>query len=457
MKQITAILVAVAVFITACGDDGPSNPGSGSTPKAGDYDFDNMEQRAGSVVPVKITPKSGMSSGARTIRYAGKAALPQEQGSYAVTFNVAAADGWNAAANLSAGNLKVLAPLPVADDFTIGNMNQRVGSVSPVAIAPKSRKSSGKITIKYNNNAALPGEKGSYAVTFDVEAAEGWDAVTGLSAGDLHIEEYLVGPANGPGEFQVYLCFGQSNMEGVNNTTSHFIPEEYRSYTNDRFQVLAAVDMPKLKRTKENWYTASPPLVCDDRALCPADFFGRAMVGSIRNPDVKVGVIIVAVSGAALDIFDKANYADYIDGLGADTQGWMHWGYDRYDGKPYERLVELAKIAQGEGGVIKGILLHQGESGGGKPSWGENVKRIYDNLLDDLGLASESIPLLAGEPIRWNKNLINGLPAISDQFHVISSEGCEALKGEDADHFSPAGMAELGRRYANKMLDLLYP
>jgi hypothetical protein len=270
-------------------------------------------------------------------------------------------------------------------------------------------------------------------------------------------DKYHVGPASGPEEFQVYLCFGQSNMEGVNNTTNHKIPDEYKSYTNDRFKVLAAVDMPKNSRTKERWYTASPPLVCDDRALCPADFFGRIMVDRIRNPKVKVGVIIVAVSGAALDVFDKVNYEKYINGLDEGTAGWMHWGYDRYGGKPYVRLVELAKVAQRDGGVIKGILLHQGESAGGDPTWGANVKRIYENLLEDLELQPNSIPLLAGEPIRWNKGLINGLPAISPQFHVIESKGCEALMGDDADHFSPAGMAELGTRYANKMIELLYP
>ena len=32
-----------------------------------------------------------------------------------------------------------------------------------------------------------------------------------------------------------------------------------------------------------------------------------------------------------------------------------------YDGNPYARLVEMAKLAQKDG-VIKGVLLHQGES-----------------------------------------------------------------------------------------------
>ena len=257
--------------------------------------------------------------------------------------------------------------------------------------------------------------------------------------------------------FHIYLCFGQSNMEGVNNSTNNFIPPEYRAYAEERFKVLVSVNMNQLnpKREKEKWYTASPPLPRGDRGLCPADNFGRTLVERIPDQNIKIGVIIVAVSGAALDIFDKVNYAGYIENLDAGTKSWMHWSYDIHGGNPYARLVELAKIAQKDG-VIKGILLHQGESGGGKPSWGANVKRIYDDLLNDLGLAPSSIPLLAGEPISINKHLINGLPAISPQFHVIKSDGCSALGPGDEAHFSPSGMMELGKRYAEKMLELGY-
>jgi len=255
--------------------------------------------------------------------------------------------------------------------------------------------------------------------------------------------------------FHIYLCFGQSNMEGVNNSTNHFIPEEYKKYNNERFKVLAAVDMPKLCREKENWYTAVPPIVREDRGLCPADNFGRTLVNRISNPDIKIGVIIVAVSGAAIDIFDKENFKKYIKNLDADTVSWMSHSYGIHNSNPYARLVELAKTAQKDG-VIRGILLHQGESGGGTPNWRENVKRIYDDLLRDLNLESNSIPLLAGQPIRYGIDNINSLPALSSQFHVISSNGCKALGGDDTDHFSPEGMMELGKRYADKMIELIY-
>ena len=52
----------------------------------------------------------------------------------------------------------------------------------------------------------------------------------------------------------VFLCFGQSNMEGFPG-----IEEQDKGPVDERFQVLAAVDFPKQGRTKGNWYPAVPP------------------------------------------------------------------------------------------------------------------------------------------------------------------------------------------------------
>jgi len=58
---------------------------------------------------------------------------------------------------------------------------------------------------------------------------------------------------------------------------------------------------------------------------------------------------------------------------------------NEYGGNPYGRLIEIAKLAQKDG-VIKGILLHQGESNAGDNAWPLKVKGIYDNLIKDLNL-----------------------------------------------------------------------
>ena len=77
-------------------------------PTAGDYTFGNLTQTAGGVNVVTITHKTGKSTGKRTILYDGKEAVPQRAGEYAVTFNVAAVPGWDAATGLSAGTLTVI-------------------------------------------------------------------------------------------------------------------------------------------------------------------------------------------------------------------------------------------------------------------------------------------------------------------------------------------------------------
>ena len=85
---------------------------------------------------------------------------------------------------------------PAAGDFTVGNLAQTEGNVTPVTIAPKTDKSNGTITIYYSGSSpttyakstALPTAAGTYTVTFDVAETAGFNAATGLSAGILAIE-----------------------------------------------------------------------------------------------------------------------------------------------------------------------------------------------------------------------------------------------------------------------------
>jgi hypothetical protein len=77
---------------------------------------------------------------------------------------------------------------PVAGDFTVGNLSQVTGSVTPVTITPKAGKSTGAIIIYYAGSTTLPTAGGEYAVTFDVAAVAGkWEAATALVAGTLDI------------------------------------------------------------------------------------------------------------------------------------------------------------------------------------------------------------------------------------------------------------------------------
>jgi len=248
----------------------------------------------------------------------------------------------------------------------------------------------------------------------------------------------------------VFLCFGQSNMEGFPG-----LEEQDQTHVDDRFQVLAAVDFPKLDRKKGGWYTAVPPLCRPSSGLCPADFFGRTMVSNLP-PGIRVGVVNVSVAGCKIELFEKDNFQGYA----STAPGWMSNIIKQYDGNPYQYLVDMAKRAQKDG-VIKGILLHQGESNTNDREWPNKVKGIYENLLKDLNLQADAVPLLAGELVGADQQgacasmnkIIDDLPRTLPTAHVVSSEGCASRP--DHLHFTPAGYRELGKRYAETMLPLL--
>ncbi|MBO7592990.1 MAG: hypothetical protein J6T00_06460 [Bacteroidaceae bacterium] len=250
--------------------------------------------------------------------------------------------------------------------------------------------------------------------------------------------------------FHIYLCFGQSNMEG-----NAAIESKDRTGVSSRFKMMAAVDMPSYNRKKGNWYTATPPLCRNSTGLTPADYFGRTMVENLPE-SIKVGVINVAVGGAKIELFDQDKCADYIKG---EAQ-WFKNYCAEYNNDPYKVLVTMAKKAQ-KVGVIKGILLHQGCSNNTQRDWPVKVKRVYIRLLNDLGLNEEETPLLIGELLSqekggacWGHNsVIAKTASVIPNSYVISSKDCPGAA--DGLHFTAEGYRMIGKRYAETMLKIL--
>jgi hypothetical protein len=219
---------------------------------------------------------------------------------------------------------------------------------------------------------------------------------------------------------------------------------------DSRFKMIATAAGCNNRRVGE-WYDAIPPLAHCGGGLGPVDYFGRTLVKNLPE-EIKVGVAVVAVAGCGIELFEKDKYQSY------DMADWMRGIVNSYGGNPYGRLVEVAKKAQ-QYGVIKGILLHQGESNNGDQSWPGRVKGIYDNLMKDLGL--KDIPLLVGETVSgdvggvcsYHNTVIAKLPQVISNSHVISSQGL----GQQGDglHFTSAAYRTFGQRYAETMLKLL--
>lgn len=249
-------------------------------------------------------------------------------------------------------------------------------------------------------------------------------------------------------KFQIYLCFGQSNMEGG------LPPDAIDMYdVGNRFQTLATKDFSSPNRIMGNWYTANTPIISDKNTISPVDYFGRSMIAALPV-GYKVGVVCVAIGGADIRAFMSDKVQDYIN---------APYYFEQYGNDPYRRLVEMAKMAKNVG-VIKGILLHQGEKNCGDPEWPQWVKTIYDSLISDLELNAAEVPLLVGEVVNATENgecavhnnVIAQVPSVIPTAHVISSYGCPC--SADRLHFSALGYRILGKRYAIKMLELLgYP
>ena len=300
-------------------------------------------------------------------------------------------------------------------------------------------------------------------------------------------------------DFHIYIAFGQSNMvgylgppigrDGNSGADTKWVGNNGFDTPPKNFVVMAAANNDSLPygRKMGQWYPAVPPLNRAGNGINPADFFGRTIAEAVADKGIKVGVIMVAVDGVQINMFspDLDGFKNYI--TSRVDQSWeRQQGHAYVDTSvqnpiptsdfvtvdyPYKRLVDLAKKAQQEG-VIKGIIMHQGESGvqEGTGDYNKYVRKIYDSLCNDLGLEAGKVPFLAGEPVREDSLNINLIRSIPDAFtdipntaFVISSEGLTGWEpGSQEDwgnrriHFSLEGYKELGERYGQKMLELLY-
>lgn len=252
--------------------------------------------------------------------------------------------------------------------------------------------------------------------------------------------------------FHIYIAFGQSNMEGQAAIATA------DKTVNSRFKILASTTCSDPSRTNGSWSSAIPPLFnCSSvwggssGGYSLLDNFGEVM--ATKLPGVTVGVIPVAVAGTAIDLFDKAKYSTYLSSAASYIQSRAA----SYGGNPYQRIIDLGKAAK-QVGVIKGILMHQGETDAYNSTWATEVKKVYNDMLTDLGLGADSVPLIVGEVLSPGQcsganTQIDALPNTISTAHVVKSTG---LGGQsDNLHFTHASYDSLGSRYAMMMISLL--
>jgi len=216
IAAIIAVIGFMVLPLTGCPDEEslpppPPPPPPKSTPTAADFDIHGLTHKYEAEITeykVTITPKAGKSTGTITAYYEGtdgkdyakSTNAPSDLGKYAVTFDVAAADGWNPASGLTAGTMLVTDTLftPEAGHFDITGISVTYdGSPKSVTITAQTGKTEGTVTIyyegtggtTYTKSATAPTNAGTYAVTFDVSESDAWAAGTGLSKGTLTIDK----------------------------------------------------------------------------------------------------------------------------------------------------------------------------------------------------------------------------------------------------------------------------
>jgi enterochelin esterase-like enzyme len=237
-------------------------------------------------------------------------------------------------------------------------------------------------------------------------------------------------PTPNGGKFHCFLLLGQSNMAG------YALAQSSDKVEDPRVLVLGYDNNAALGRVTNKWDVASPPLHASWlNAIGPGDWFGKTMIQKVPSGDT-IGLIPCAISGERIETFMKSG------------------------GTKYNWILNRARIAQQNGGVIDGIIFHQGESNSGDPSWPGKVKTLVEDLRKDLNLGNA--PFIAGEllysgPCAGHNTLVNKLPSMITNCSVVSAKG---LVVDPADtqyrlHFSHDSSVTLGKRYAEKMIQAL--
>lgn len=229
-------------------------------------------------------------------------------------------------------------------------------------------------------------------------------------------------------ERSIFLLMGQSNMAG-----------------RGRLSEVSVLAHPHVLMLREDsWGPATEPLHTDKPEIAGVGLGMSFALELMRSPAVtRIGLVPCAVGGTPLN-------------------RWMPGG------DLYVKAVSLATTAL-KGGVLKGILWHQGEGDSGNPddaaSYGERFQRMICSLRSEL--SADSVPVVAGElgsflrnrdEPRFFERVNRELKSLEE---VLPAYACVDAKGlvDNGDnlHFDAASLREFGLRYAKAYCKLIAP
>ncbi len=236
-------------------------------------------------------------------------------------------------------------------------------------------------------------------------------------------------PAEPP--LHLYLLAGQSNMAGRGEVGE-----------------IDQTPYPRVFALKEDmsWGPATEPLHWDKPPIVgvgPGFAFGRAMADAKKG--VRIGLIPAAAGGSSIRAWQHREIHP-----GTQSPPWD------------DALSRTFRVLALEGGELKGIIWHQGESDR------NDYTAEYEDALVDLverfrkEFRQPNLPFVAAQLTHFDPTKSEGTDAINAAIAnlptrlpntaFVSGEGFEPK--DDGVHLTAESERELGKRYAEAMLEL---
>jgi hypothetical protein len=228
---------------------------------------------------------------------------------------------------------------------------------------------------------------------------------------------------------EFYLLIGQSNMAGRGKV------EEGDAFPKDRVFILNDKDLivPIYTYPFVNHFSTLRKAAAQ---ISPGYMFAKTLLAA--HPEKPVYLVSNARGGTSIEAWKKGTHY-------------------------FNEAVRRTKEAQKQG-ILKGILWHQGETdyrtvmkhAGEEQNYMEAYFATLRQFITDLRteLGTPEVPFIAGQVNRdyvlLNERLLK-LPAELAHTYVVSSEGLTTMDGR---HFDRPSVFELGKRYADKLLEV---
>ena len=262
--------------------------------------------------------------------------------------------------------------------------------------------------------------------------------LTALDQPETEVEETYPAPVAGEeGEYDVYLLIGQSNMAG----RGELLDEDYAEIPN--VYLLDSEGNPVSAKNPMNIYSSIRKAGDSLQQMGPGASFASTVVEQTGR---KLLLVVNARGGSAI--------AEWAKGATATSPSF------------YDEAVRRTQQAM-DYGALKGILWHQGCSDQKNTSYMTQLTALAKNLRNDFGA---DVPFIVGQLGDWRSSSANfntNIQNVNDYIIYsdwVSSQGCVPIITEESDgqpdltdpHFNRASQITMGKRYAQKILKMVY-